>query len=146
MRRSFGRLSSLVLIGAPALLQGCGHSTGPYGPPLGSYTAQVWFTTPQGGSQRDELAAGSTLSMTVTLDGMTSGHLHQAAFGANPVVDADMAGAWSMNGTMVTFTQAADTFVRNMTFTVYQLDEKHWYLASNQVISGTRINLLLFPT
>jgi ABC-type oligopeptide transport system substrate-binding subunit len=145
MRRSFRRSSLLLLIGLPALLLACGNSTGPWAPPLGNYIAKVWFTTPQGGSQRDELAAGSTLTLNLTLDGLTSGHLHLAAFGTNPVVDADMAGTWSLNGKDVTFTQTADTFVRNMTFTIYQFDDKHWYLAGNQVISGTRFNLGLWP-
>jgi hypothetical protein len=146
MRPLFRRSSSLLLIGLPVLLSACGDSTGPWGPPLGSYSATIFYTTPQGGSRRDEIAAGSTLTLTLTLDGMTSGHLHMAAFGANPAVDADMAGTWSMNGNVVTFTQAADTFVRNMAFTIYQLDDKFWYLVGYQVISGTLIQLDLFPT
>jgi hypothetical protein len=146
MRRLFPRSSSLLLIGLPALLLACGDSTGPSGPPLGSLTAKVFLTTPPGGSIRDELAAGSSLTLNLTSDGMTSGHLHVAAFGANPIFDADMAGTWSRNGDVVTFTQPADTFVRNMAFTIYQIDEKHWYLAGYQVISGTLIQLWLFPT
>jgi hypothetical protein len=144
MRQVFRRSSSLLLIGLPALLA-CGDSTGPWAPPLGNYVAKIFFTTPSGGSLRDELAAGSTLTLNVTLDGMTSGHLHLAAFGTNPVVDADMAGTWSLNGKDVTFTQTADTFVRNMTFTIYQFDEKRWYLEGNQVISGTRFWVGLWP-
>jgi hypothetical protein len=112
---------------------------------LGNYIAKVWFTTPQGGIQRDELAAGSFLTLNLTLDGLVSGRLHMAALGTNPVVDADMAGTWNLNGKDVTFTQTADTFVRNMTLTIYQFDDKHWYLAGNQVISGTRFNLGLWP-
>ena len=145
MRQIFRRSSLLLLIELPVFLSACGDSTAPWGPPLGSFTANIFYTTPQGGSRRDEIAAGGTLTLTLASDGMTSGHLHMAAFGANPAIDADMAGTWSMTGKVVTFTQAADTFVRNMEFTVLQPGEKFWYLSGYQVISGTLFQLALFP-
>jgi hypothetical protein len=129
-----------VLLGAVA----CGgDSTSPTASVEGNYAAIIFVTTPTGGSARNELQAGSTLTMSLNSNGTTSGHLHLAANGATPVFDADMAGTWSMNGDVVTFTQATDTFVRNMAFTIQRIAGNVAVVVGDQVFSGTRVNLTL---
>jgi hypothetical protein len=54
-----------------------------------------------------------------------------------------MAGTWAQNGDVVMFMQAADTFVRNMTFTIQRISTSVAFLVGDQVFSGTRINLTL---
>ena len=112
------------------------------GPTLtGSYTATQWVTTGGSGSA-NQLLAGSTLAITLNSNGTTSGHLHLVASGGNPPLDADMAGTWMVTGADLTFSQNADTFVRNMTFVVVANGNK-WALEGDQVLSQTRIQLTL---
>ena len=70
-------------------------------------------------------------------------HLHIVASGANAAFDADMAGTWTRNGNTVDFTQAADTFVRDMTFTIEQITDGTWFLVGDQVFGTTRVNVRL---
>jgi len=121
----------------------CGDSTSPGPSVVGNYAAIIFVTTPSGGSARNELQAGSTLTFNLNSNGTISGHLHVAANGTAPVFDADMAGTWSVNGNVVTFTQAADTFVRNMAFTIQSEGGSVKFLVGDQVFSGTRVNLTL---
>ena len=143
MRQVFRKSSSLLLIGLPALFLGCSDSLSPGTSVVGKYDAIILVTTPSGGSARNELQAGGSLTITLNSDGSTSGHLHLAANGLTPVFDADMAGTWAQNGDVVTFTQAADTFIRNMTFTIQRISTSVAFLVGDQVFSGTRINLTL---
>lgn len=124
-------------------LVACGSdSTGPPEPPVGSYTAIEFVTTGNSG-QTNQLVIGGSLQITLAANGTTSGHLHMAASGSNPVFDADMAGTWTMNAGTVDFNQAADSFVRNMTFALEPIAPGVWDLAGDQVFSGTRIQLRL---
>ena len=61
-------------------------------------------------------------------------------------LDYDMAGTWSQNGDAITFTQAADTFVRNMALTIQRVGGNVASLVGDQTLSGTRINLTLAHT
>ena len=108
----------------------------------GTYTATRWVTT-GGSGQTDQIVAGSTLTITLNANGTTSGHLHLVSSGSNPAVDADMAGIWSQLGGVVGFSQNADTFVRNMQFSVVANGPK-WALDGDQVFSGsTRVQITL---
>ena len=110
--------------------------------PIGDYTAIILYSTTTTG-QRDELANSGTFTITLKEDGTTSGRLRLVAFGGNPAVDADMAGTWTRNGDTIDFTQSADTFVRDMTFTIEQITDRIWYLVGDDVFAGTRINVRL---
>lgn len=143
MRHSFKKSYSTLAIILPMVFLSCDGSTSPKDSVEGDYTAIVFFTTPTGGTARNELQAGSSLNMTLGSDGTTSGHLHVAAFGTNPPFDADMTGTWSRNGEEIQFTQAADTFVRNMVFRIERISFSPRALVGDQVFSGTRINLTL---
>ena len=143
MRESFKKSYSMLSIVLLALFLSCDSSTSPKDSVEGDYTALIFFTTPTGGSARNELQAGSSLNISLRSDGTTSGHLHVAAFGTNPAFDADMTGTWTQNGEEVEFTQAADTFVRDMVFRIERISVSPWALVGDEVFSGTRINLTL---
>jgi hypothetical protein len=142
MRQLLRKSRIVLLIGIPALLA-CRNSTSPGDTVVGDYTALFFFTTPSGGSTRNERQAGSSLTLTLNPNGTTSGHLRIAANGSTAALDADMAGTWTQNGEVVEFTQAADTFVSDMVFTIERVSVSVAYLVGDQVFSGTRFNLTL---
>ncbi len=119
---------------------GCGGD--PFTPTVmdlvGSYTATT-FTTTSGGTTTDQLAAGASLSLTLAGDGTTTGRLFVpgGAQGGGDL-DADMAGTWTLTGRTVTFTQTADTFVRDMPFTAEPNQ-----LRGNATFGGTTIRVTL---
>lgn len=138
-RRAYNIALSFLLF-APAA---CGSDTATKPPNaiVGNYVASQWVTT-GGSGQTNQLVAGSTLNLALAGDGTTSGHLHVAASGSNPALDADMTGTWSEADNKVTISQSADTFVRNMTFNVVP-NGSRWALSADQVLSGTRIQITL---
>jgi hypothetical protein len=144
MRQSLRKSRAILFVGLPAALLACGSSTtAPSGnSAAGSYTAISFLTTGSAG-QRNELQAGSTLVLNLNADGTTSGHLHIAAAGANPAFDADMAGTWTQNAFTVNISQSADTFVRNMPFSMSFGAAGGWELYGDTVFSNTRIQILL---
>ena len=133
-------LKTSALLCAATVL-GCGSDTTAPKPLAGSYSASEWVTTGASG-QTNQLLAGSTLNIALSSNGTTTGHLHVAASGGNPAFDADMAGTWTQQGTTVTFTQTADTFVRDTPFTVVA-NGSTWALTADHVFSGQRIQLTL---
>ncbi len=144
MRQSLRNTRALLLIGLPAIVLACGGSDEPSTTPIaGTYVATFFQTTGSSG-QRDEIAAGSTLTITLAANGTTTGHLHVAASGGNPALDADMAGTWTATENhVVTFTQSADTFVRNMPFTWGSDIQGISILSGDKVFSSTRIEVTL---
>lgn len=141
MRNSVMKTASM-LIGAAALFACGSDSTAPPSALVGSYNA-VTFITTGGSGQTNQLVVGSTVTINLAANGTTTGHLHMAASGATPALDADMAGTWVQSGTSVTFSQPADTFIRNMTFTTLPITSNSWELVGDQTFSGTRIQLIL---
>jgi hypothetical protein len=129
-----------AVLGAATLLA-CGSDTTAPNPLVGSYHATQWTTTGSSG-QTNQLLVGSTLNITLNSDGTTTGHLHVAASGGNPAVDADMAGTWTQQGNTVTFDQVADTFVRDMPFTLVA-NGSTWALTGDHVFSGQLVQLTL---
>lgn len=134
----------LVAILCAAAITGCGGSDNPTQPSLqiaGNYAATEWVTT-DGSGQTNQILAGSTLNITLAANGTTSGSLHMPASVVGQELDRDMAGTWTQAGTTVTFAQGADTFVRDMTFSVVA-NGATWALVGDQVFSGTRVQLTL---
>ena len=65
----------------------------------------------------DWLARGAFLDLTINADGVVEGQLFIPDGQANGTpLNADMFGSWSLKGSTVRFSQAADTFVRDMGF------------------------------
>jgi hypothetical protein len=141
MRQSILRASATFAIVAAVTACGSDSTTPPDTGIAGTYRATEFVTT-GGSGQRNELLAGSTLVMVLNASGTTTGQLHVAASGSTPAFDADMAGTWTRNGNVVTFTQNADTFVRNMDFTLSS-NGSAWMLAGDKGFSGTRIQVTL---
>jgi hypothetical protein len=140
MRRSLIK-RALMLFGVAALVACGSDSTAPNNTVAGAYVATQFITTGSSG-QTNQLLAGSTLSLNLNANGTVTGHLHLAATNSNPVFDADMAGTWTQTGSTVTFAQAADTFVRNMTFAIVA-NGNLWELVGDGGPAGTRIQITL---
>jgi hypothetical protein len=142
MRQSHRKSRSLLLIGLPALLLACGGSDGTASTPIAGTYAATFFQTTGSSGQTNQLAGGSTLQITLATNGTTTGHLHFTGTGGAPF-DADMAGTWTASGNIVDFTQAADSFVRDMPFTWGSDIQGISTLAGDKVFAGTRIQLTL---
>ena len=131
-----------VLLGAVAMI-GCNDVTSlSRNGPAGNYTAIILVST-ENSVPTNVLAGGGSFTLNLAGNGTTSGRLYIVASGATPGVDADMAGTWTRNGDTVEFTQAADTFVRDMTFTIEQISDGVWFLVGDQVFGTIRINVRL---
>jgi len=146
MRQSLRNARALLLIGVPAIVMACGGSDEPSATPIAGTYAATFFQTTGSSGQRNEIAAGSTLTISLAANGTTTGHLHVAASGANPVFDSDLAGTWSATGNVVDLVQVADNFVDDILFTWGSDIQGISTLAGDQVFSGTRIQITLTRT
>lgn len=91
-----------------------------------AYEASV-FTVTQNGVTTDLLAQGAVLDMTLTDDGHTSGHMFvEGGDEGGADLDVDLAGTWTATDGTVRFDQQADTFIRDIPFTL-----------SGNLLSGT---------
>ena len=133
-----------VLLAALAL-GGCGGGEDNFSPTVptvetvaGSYTARTFTLTSAVGTT-DLLALGSTVTVTLDADGTTSGRLFipGGAEGGGDL-DEDLAGTWTLSGSIVTFSQSADTFIRDVEFTAAQNQ-----LNSEGTFDGAIIRLVL---
>lgn len=125
-----------VSITCVALLAACqdGGPTPPATPTMqsvaGSYAAlegeagsnsygAISFTTTLDGKTTDWLAQGAVIQISLALDGSTTGHiLVPGVYGDGSDFDEDLAGSWSLDGSTATLSHSADTFLRDMPFTV----------------------------
>lgn len=140
MRRMINK--HILLLGAILIAAACSDSTSPSeNPPAGNYTATTFLTGSTG--QTNQLTLGSTLTMHLSANGDVSGHLHTAASGGSAATDADMAGTWTQTGSVIKFTQAADTFVRNMFFAYATATSGVVTLSDDRVFTGGRVQLVL---
>jgi hypothetical protein len=105
-----------VLAGNLLLAAGCGDAIGPESL-AGTYVATEF--TFAGQVSGDVLAAGGSLSITLNADGTTSGSVFvPAALNDGEDFNASLAGAFTVADGSITFTQDADTFVRDITWEV----------------------------
>jgi hypothetical protein len=83
----------------------------------GTYQASLFTVTTASGTT-NLLAGGATVDITLAADGSTAGRLFVpgGAEGGGDL-EADLSGTWTLNGRTVTFSQEADTFVRDAEFT-----------------------------
>ncbi len=88
-------------------------------PIAGRYTATTFRAGPTGQPPIDVLAAGGTLTVEIAADNRTSGTLAlPAAVTGGQALTASMAGTAVRTGNTVRFEQSADTFVRDLRWTV----------------------------
>lgn len=107
----------------------------------GSYTASS-FTLSSSVGTTDLLALGSTVDLTLAVDGTTSGRLFVpggAEDGSD--LDVDLVGTWTLSGSTVTFDQTGDTFIPDVQFTAGRNR-----LSGEGTFSGTIIRLVLGKT
>ena len=147
MRNALNKSSAMLSIALAALLLACGgDSTSPANTATGNYTAISFVTTGTGG-QRNEILAGSTLTLNLNANGTTSGHLHVAANGSDPAFDSDLPGTWTQAGMTVELTMpAVDTFVEDMPLELTANSVGGWDLEGVGGFSGTQVQLTLRRT
>jgi hypothetical protein len=84
----------------------------------GSYAATS-FTVTEAGGTTDVLSTGGSITLSLTAGGTTNGRLFVpggAEDGSD--FDEDLTGTWALQDSTVTLDHDADTFLRDMTFTV----------------------------
>jgi hypothetical protein len=84
----------------------------------GTYQATVFQVTPAGQPMIDVLARGGTLSLVIAADNSTTGSLSLPPSILGSPFSANLTGTAVQTGNTVKFQQTADTFVRDLTFTV----------------------------
>jgi hypothetical protein len=104
---------------AAVLLAACGDSTAPTMSSVAGSYAATSFTVTESGGTTNILAAGGSITLTLTAAGVTSGRLFVPG-GAEDGGDFDEAltGTWTLQDSTVTLEHDADTFLRDMSFTV----------------------------
>lgn len=98
----------------------------------GSY-AEHTFTITESGRTTNLQAQGASLDIVLDSSGTTSGRLVVPG-----VLDASMAGTWTLKADTVRFNQTADTFVRDMPFLL-----RAERLVGIQEFDGARIDVTL---
>jgi hypothetical protein len=103
-----------------SVLSACGGDTPTETNALaGSYRATTFRVTPSGQSAIDVLAQSGTLTITIGADNATSGSLFlPASVTGGTALTESMTGTAVRTGNSLQFQQAADTFVRNLTWAV----------------------------
>jgi len=120
------------------LLPACGSDANGPEDLAGQYVATT-FQFVQGADTTDVLAAGGWLTITLAADGTTDGQLLvPAALNDGTPFTASMNGTFTVSNDVVTFNQAADSFVRDMRFTVTLK-----MLSGSQSFSGTTVIVVL---
>lgn len=132
-----------------ALVSACGDDpVGPDGVTRTDITrsfAATTFTTRIGGLTIDQLARGSIFNVTLREDGTTTGRLFVPGGGeGGGDLDENLAGTFTFDDSSdeVTFAQASETFVGNVTFTasrsggVVQLE-------AEETLDGTTVHVVL---
>lgn len=105
----------------------------------GTYVATTLKTTAPSSGGINQLSAGVTLTMTLHANGTVTGALVVPQSQQNPTpLTADLAGTWSLSSGKVTFSQSADTFVRNLSFTANKND-----LSVDDTVANTRYQVTL---
>ncbi|MFN2316839.1 MAG: hypothetical protein ABR551_13840 [Gemmatimonadales bacterium] len=125
-----------------ALLAGCGgeDTTGPGGLELGTYTATTFSVTPAGEAPINVLGAGGSLVITLQSGGTTTGTLTvPGSITGGATFVASMAGTVTVTSLTVTFEQAADSFVRDLTWS----RQGQVISVTNQVVAGNSYTIAL---
>lgn len=132
------RMLAIVLT-VIVLATGCG-STGPASQLTGSYTATVFRVTPTGQGQIDVLAAGGSLMIVIAESGVTTGTLSlPASVAGGSTFTASMSGTATLTGSRVVFAQGADSFVRDLDWTL----SGSTISVTNQTIQGATYTISL---
>ncbi len=106
----------------------------------GAYTATTFRATPTGAAEINVLGEGGSLVITIASGNATTGTLSlPAAVTGTVATQASMAGTAVRNGSGVTFTQSADTFVRDLNWTF----ASNTLSVTNQSVGGATYTIVL---
>ena len=130
-----------------SLADGCGTDAcacTPLEPVFGTFQATRFRVTPSGQATIDALAAGATITLTLSLSGTTSGTFFvPAALNNGVAVSLDLTGTYQVtyqvNGGQVTFSHAADTFIRDVS---WQWDQRTTLVTTGSA-GGTQYDVIL---
>lgn len=123
-------LAALVLLGCK------GTEASPI---AGTWSATTFLFTEAGKQPADVLAQGGGLTITVSSTNRTIGSLSvPATITGGASVVASMAGTATVSGSTVQFDQEADTFVRDVTWTITGNT-----LVTTSSVSGVTLNITL---
>lgn len=134
-------LTRLMLAALPVALA-CSSDSLSVDDILGPYTATTFTFKPSGGAQVDVIGGGGSMELTLFANGTSTGTLSvPASITGGTALLESMAGTFTFSGTTVTFAQAADTFVRDVT----------WSADGNRLIcdetsGGDQIHVILTRT
>lgn len=132
-------LAATVLV---ASLTACGSDGGPtdVSTIAGAYAATTFLVTPDGQAERDVLSAGGSLAITIGAANTTTGTLSiPAAVTGDSTFTASMVGTAARTGSSVRFEQTADTFVRDLNWTV----NGETIRVTDQSVGGARYTIVL---
>jgi hypothetical protein len=109
-------------------------------PIAGAYTATTFRITPPSSAEANVLAQGGSLTITIGANNTTTGTLNvPATITGGDALVASMAGTVDRNGNGVSFEQTADTFVRDLNWTV----AGNTITATNQSVGGAIYTIVL---
>jgi hypothetical protein len=110
----------LIALAVGLTLAGCSDEDGTdISDVAGSYEATTFVVTPDGEGQIDVLAAGGFINITINSNGTTTGDMFLPASVAGTDQAFSMDGTASIVGSeQVAFDQVADSFFRELTFTI----------------------------
>jgi hypothetical protein len=134
---NFRRASAALACALALCVTACGddnNTTGP-GAVTGTYTATQLMTT-TGGATTNQLAAGASVTLVLNPDGSMAGRLVIPA-SASPV-DQSLNGTWQFTAVGISLASSADTFLRDMIFSVSGNT-----LVGDQTFGSTRIQIVL---
>jgi hypothetical protein len=131
---------------AAVTLAGCGGDDNPFSPTVanvaGTYNATLFTATSTELGPVNLLSLGATVHVVLNPDGTTTGHIFVPDLGQEDgELDADLTGTWTLSGSTVTFSQTADTFIRDVEFTAAQNS-----LESEGTFEDTTLHLALAKT
>jgi hypothetical protein len=140
MRRN--RLVPALLVLLLGMMSGCHRSTAP-NPLVGTWLASTFLVTPAGQGQKNVLTAGGTLGVNIVqVDSIfitTGTVILPSSVTGGAAFTASLAGTASESGSTVRFATTADSFVRDLVFT---LDENRLE-AVNQGVGGATYEIIL---
>ena len=119
------------------LLLACSAGTEVEAPDAEGAYAATTLTAVDATETIDVLADGGSLILTLHGNGTTTGRLFAPGAGEDGEnLDEDLAGTWSQTGEQVTFSQAADTFIRDATWTVDAVSLSTTYNSGNATVNA----------
>ena len=117
----------------------CSDSPTEAASPIGTFAATRFSIVDNTGTH-DLLPDGARLDLTLAAGGSVSGTLTIPDLGSGDGAEtASMAGTWTLQGNILTFDQAADTFVRDTPFILKSSNQ----IEADKAFSGTRVLLTL---